>query len=232
MQITIISLFPEMFSAVFSHSIIKNAQEKKLVNLNYIDLRTFGIGQHQTVDDTPYGGGLGMVLRVDVVKEAIDAARNPVLKSKELVVLMGASGKTYSQRTAENYIKNYEHIILICGHYEGFDERVKQYIDEEISIGDFILTGGEIPAMAITDSLVRLIPGVFKEGVTCSESFSHKDESGYLLEYPQYTKPQSFESLEVPAILLSGNHKHIEEWRMDMARKKTEKLRPDLRKKA
>ncbi len=178
--------------------------------------------KHKLVDDTPYGGGIGMVLKVDVLENAIMNSKNRKLKkNEEKVVLLSAQGKTFKQNTAKEYSK-LKHLILICGHYEGVDERVKKFTDEEISIGDFVVTGGEIPAMLVTDAVTRLIKGVLKEGVTSNESFSK------LLEYPQYTKPNSHKNLDVPPILLSGNHEKIKSWRDKISLKTTAKLRPDL----
>jgi len=222
MKITILTLFPQMFQGPFDISIIKRAKEKKLVDIEYVDIRDFGIGKHRLVDDTPYGGGKGMVLRVDVLHKAIEKAIDKKLKKDaQKIVLLGAHGKTYNQKRAESFSK-LKHLIIICGHYEGFDERIKNFVDEEISIGDFILTGGEIPAMLITDSIVRLIKGVLSDGSADFESFSP------YLEYPQYTKPQKYEDKSVPEILLSGNHKDIETWRKNESLKVTSKLRPDL----
>lgn len=222
MKISIITLFPGMFKGPFAKSIIKRAIDKKIVEVKLINLRTFGIGKHKLVDDTPYGGGKGMVLRVDVLENAIESAKNKKLdKNKQKVVLLSAKGKTFNQKIAKRY-SNLKHLILICGHYEGFDERIKEYIDEEISIGDFILTGGEIPAMLIADSVLRLVKGVIKDGSLENESFSP------LLEYPQYTKPQVYKNGQVPKILLSGNHQEIKKWRNTQSLKITSKLRPDL----
>jgi tRNA (guanine37-N1)-methyltransferase len=231
MKISILTLFPGMFSGPFTESILKNAQAKNLVTINLVDIRDFGLGAHQMVDDTPYGGGIGMVMKVDVVKAAIDSVKDNSLEAnRQKVVLMTADGKTYSQRVAEGFAK-LEHLILVCGHYEGIDERIRNFVDEEISIGDFVLTGGEIPSMIITDSVIRLIDGVLKPGVTSAESFSHQENNSYLLEYPLYTKPVTFEGLEVPEILLSGDHKKIEDWRRNESIKKTTSRRPDLLKK-
>lgn len=222
MKISIITLFPEMFRGPFDQSIIKRAIDNKLVEINLINLREFGIGKHKLVDDTPYGGGMGMVLRVDVLKAAIDNAKiGKLTKNKQKIVLLSAHGKTFNQKISQKF-SELENLILICGHYEGFDERVKQYIDEEVSVGDFILTGGEIPAMLITDSVLRLIKGVIKEESARNESFSP------LLEHPQYTKPQVYKNQEVPKILLSGNHAKINKWRDNESKKITSKLRPDL----
>ncbi len=219
-----------MFAGPFSHSIVKIAQEKKLVEIEYINIRDFGIGKHKMVDDTPYGGGIGMVMRPDVLYEALQATRNSFTNEtkKQKVILMSASGQTYNQTKAKSF-SGLDHLIIICGHYEGVDERIKAFIDEEISIGDFVVTGGEIPAMLITDSVARLIPEVLKEGATDNESYSLTEEgSGVFLEYPQYTKPQSFQNLEVPEILLSGNHPKINQWRLQKAKEKTQAIRPDL----
>lgn len=204
-----------MFSGPFDHSIVKNAVNKNLVEINFVDIRNFGIGKHKIVDDTPYGGGHGMILKVDVLKAAIDSILDPKLNTNEQkIVLTSASGETYSQQKAKSY-SQLKHLIIICGHYEGFDERIKKYIDEEISIGNYVLTGGEIPAMVIIDSVTRLIKGVLKEGVV--ENESHSEEN--VLEHPQYTRPEEFEGESVPNILLSGNHKNIEEWRKKSSKK-------------
>lgn len=225
MKISIITLFPEMFKGPFDSSIIKRAIDKKLIKINFVNLRSFGLGDHQTVDDTPYGGGQGMILKVDVLQAAIADTKDKKLKSSEQkVVLLGAHGKQFKQGVAKKFSK-LKHLILICGHYEGFDERIKQFIDEEISIGDYILTGGEIPAMLITDSVARLVDGVIKEDSAAFESFSP------YLEYPQYTKPQDFNGLKVPEVLLMGDHAKINAWRETESLKITTKLRPDLLKK-
>ncbi len=222
MKISVITLFPEMFLSPFNESIIKRAIEKKLIDLEFINIREFGIGKHKLVDDTPYGGGMGMVLRVDILHKAIEKVKVKNLNSKEeKIILLTAHGKTFNQVKAKNFSK-LKHLILICGHYEGFDERIKKYIDEEVSIGDFVLTGGEIPAMLIVDSVARLVKGVLSKGSLETESFSP------LLEYPQYTKPQEYEGLKVPEILLSGNHPKINQWRNEKSIKITKQLRPDL----
>ncbi|GIW61789.1 MAG: tRNA (guanine-N(1)-)-methyltransferase [Patescibacteria group bacterium] len=229
MKISILTLFPEMFSGPFDASIIKKARERNLVDIRLINIRDFGIGKHHLVDDTPYGGGVGMVMRVDVLHKAIQKAKDPQIpEEKEKVILLTPDGTLYTQRVAESFAQ-FKHLILVCGHYEGIDERIKAFVDYEISIGDFILTGGEIPAMAITDSVVRLIPGVFKTGVTESESFSLRGEGGkILLEYPLYTKPAEYLGMKVPDILLGGDHAKIKEWRYEQALKKTRQKRPDL----
>lgn len=237
MKISILTLFPEMFRGPFEFSIVKKACEKKLIEINIINIRNFGIGKHKTVDDTPYGGGIGMVMRVDVLSAAIKYAKNTYIKNlnvenplkiKQSVVLLSASGKSFDQQKANDFA-SLDHLILICGHYEGVDERITKYIDEEISVGECVYTGGEIPAMLITDSITRLIPGVLKQGATDNESFSLLGNNGEAyLEYPQYTKPTIFKNTPVPEILLSGDHKKIHDWRMTEARKKTKKIRPDL----
>jgi len=239
MKISILTLFPEMFAGPFDHSIIKRAKEKGLIEIEFINIRDFGIGVHKMVDDTPYGGGVGMVMRVDVLHEAIkyakrhsgeDAGRLQNLDSgqarttKQKVVLMSASGKPFKQNSAKQYAK-LDHLILICGHYEGVDERIMEYIDEEVSIGDFVLTGGELPAMMITDSVTRLLEGAITQGAVEDESFSNPDET---LEYPHYTKPREYDGGSVPEVLLSGNHKKIAEWRKEKSFKKTKRVRPEL----
>jgi len=210
-----------MFKGPFDSSIVKRAIEKKLIEIEFIDLRGFGLGKHQLVDDTPYGGGAGMILRVDVLEKAIIAAKEKNLNKKQRVILLSAHGNKFEQKVARKFAK-LDKLILLCGHYEGFDERVKNFVDEEISVGDFVLTGGEIPAMLITDSVARLVEGVIKEDSANFESFSP------YLEYPQYTKPQDYKGLKVPGILLSGNHPEIEKWRKKQSIKITTKLRPDL----
>lgn len=222
MKISIITLFPEMFSGPFDSSIVKRAIDNGLIEINFVNLRNFGLGTHKLVDDTPYGGGKGMILRVDVLEKAINSAQNSTLKKTEQkVILLSAHGRQFDQKRAKRFSK-LKNLILVCGHYEGFDERTKQFIDEEISVGDFVLTGGEIPAMLITDSVARLIKGVIKEDSAAFESFSP------LLEYPQYTKPQDYKGMKVPKILLSGNHQRIEKWRKQESLRITTKLRPDL----
>lgn len=220
MKITVITLFPEIFSPVLNSSILGRAQKKGLIEFELVNLRSFGQGNHQIVDDTPYGGGAGMVLKPDVLAAAVKSVRG----KSSWVVLTSASGTTYTQAKARAY-SHKEHIILICGHYEGVDQRfIDLYVDEEISIGDYVLTGGELPSMVIADSITRLIPGVLaKEEATLDESF----ENG-LLEYPHYTRPETFEDQKVPEVLVSGDHQKIKQWREKKAHEKTEKVKPEL----
>ncbi len=200
MKISIITLFPEVFDSILNTSILKRAQQKGKVIFKLINLRDFGEGKHKRVDDRPYGGGAGMVLRADILAAALSSLK------KGRAVLTSASGKPYNQTKARELSK-LDHIIVICGHYEGVDQRfIDKYVDAEISIGDFVLTGGEIPAMVIVDSVTRLIPGVLeKPEATINESFTEN-----LLEGPQYTRPEEFEGSKVPEVLLSGNHAEIE----------------------
>ncbi len=225
MLISIITLFPEMFDGVFSHSILKRGQEKGALTIQLINHRDFGIGKHKIVDDKPYGGGIGMLLRVDVLAQAIASARK--FKTGEKVILLDPKGTRYTQEVAENLSK-LKHIILVCGHYEGFDERINDFVDMKISLGDFVLSGGEIPAMAITESIGRLTKGVLaKENATVLESFSKTNEKR-ILEHPHYTRPQDYKGKTVPKILLSGDQKKIDEYRTNEAQRATRRQRPDL----
>jgi tRNA (guanine37-N1)-methyltransferase len=225
LDITILTLFPEMFKGPFDYSMVKRASDKKNISIKIVNIRDYGLGAHKMVDDTPYGGGTGMILRVDVLHKAIKSVQRKNIKEK--VILMSAQGTTFTQKNAISFSK-LDHLIIVCGHYEGFDERVKTYIDQEISLGDFITTGGEIPAMLITDAVVRLVDTVLKEGVTNHESFSLTENNKTLLEYPHFTRPDVYEHMEVPEILRSGNHKRIDAWRMEKARQQTRLRRPDL----
>lgn len=223
MKISIITLFPDSLEPVINSSILKRAQRKGLVAFELIDLRNFGEGKHQTVDDRPYGGGAGMVLKPDVLARAVKAARLH-RSSSQTVILTSASGTPYKQSKARELSK-LDHIIIVCGHYEGVDQRfIDKYVNEEISIGDYVLTGGEIPALILADSITRLIPGVLeKEDATLDESF----EKG-LLEHPQYTRPEEFEGMKIPEVLASGDHKKIASWHQEQSEIKTKKIRPDL----
>ncbi len=216
-----------MFTGPFDESIIKRAQDKGLVDIEIKDLRQYGQGERKIVDDRPYGGGVGMVMMVEPIYNALKDLKKTAISHKPLVILLTPQGKVFNQKKALDLSKEKD-IILICGHYEGFDERIRTLVDEELSIGDFVLTGGEIPAMVVTDAVARLIPGVLeKSEATQKESFSSlKIEN--LLEYPQYTRPEDFKGMTVPKILLSGNHKEIENWRKEKALEKTKKNRPDL----
>lgn len=214
-----------MFTSPFAESIVKKAQEKNLVTLKFVDIRDFGIGTHKTVDDTPYGGGKGMLMRVDVIHEALKSVKIPEAKA-EKVYLMSAQGKPFKQAVAKEF-STLDHLILICGHYEGIDSRILDYVDGEISIGDFVLTGGEIPAMVIIDSVARLVPGVLDPEATLHESFSMIDDKK-LLEYPQFTRPAVYEGKSVPDVLQSGNHQEIATWRREQAKVITKRNRPDL----
>ncbi len=220
MKIDILTLFPVMFKGPFDESIVKRAQEKGIIEIKIHDLRQWAKDERGTVDDRPYGGGVGMVIQVDIIKRAL----NDIKQKKSKVILLTPQGQKFNQAKAKELSKE-QNLILICGHYEGFDERIREHlVDEEISIGDCVLTGGELPAMAVTDSIVRLIPGVLpKEEATKYESFSEN-----LLEYPQYTRPEEYNGWKVPEILLSGDHAKIDKWRKEKAVEITQKKRPDL----
>ena len=218
MQFDVLTLFPEMFE-VLNESIIGRAKEKCLINVNLINIRDFSKNKHKKVDDTPYGGGAGMVIRPDVVYDAYNSAKS----EKAKVIYMSPQGEKLDQNKVEELAKQ-EHLILLCGHYEGIDQRViDKIVDEEISIGDYVLTGGELPAMVLIDSVSRYIEGVLKEGSTKEESFSQG-----LLEYPQYTRPEIFEGQQVPEVLLSGHHQNIDKWRRKQSLKITLNKRLDL----
>lgn len=214
MKIDVLTLFPEMFTGPFDASIIKRAQAKGLIEINVHDLRKWGEGIRRNVDDRPYGGGVGMILRVDIIDKALHELKTPTFAKasagKAKVVLLDATGERYTQKKAQSLSK-LDHIILIAGHYEGVDHRVHEHlVDNVISIGDYVLTGGEIPAIVIVDSVIRLLPGVLGKDES-SANESHK-EPGYL-EYPQYTRPEVYRGWKVPKVLLSGNHKEIEKFR-------------------
>lgn len=223
MKFDILTLFPEMFSAL-NESIIGRATNKNILEINLINIRDFSKNKHKQVDDTPYGGGAGMLLKPDVVWDAYNSVKSDDSK----VIYLTPQGKTLNQSKVEELAK-FNHLILLCGHYEGIDQRVIDKIDpEEISIGDYVLTGGEIPAMVLVDSVSRYVSGVLKNGSEEEESFS-KDG---LLEYPQYTKPENFEGMKVPEILLSGHHENIAKWRRQEALRVTYNKRKDLLKRA
>lgn len=207
-HIQVITLFPEMFTGVFGTSMLWKAQDRQLVQFSTINLRDFGLGPRKQVDDTPYGGGDGMLLKPEPLFAAVEAAKNN--DPGALVLLMTPRGERWAQAKARELADAGQGLILICGRYEGYDERITSVVDRQISIGDFVLTGGEIPAMAIVDSITRLIPGVLG-GETSAEIESFSD--GQTLEFPQYTRPADFRGLKVPDVLLSGNHAQIAEWR-------------------
>lgn len=250
MRISIITLFPDMLTGFFNSSIVKRAQEKKAVNIDLIQLRDFAIDTYGTVDDHVYGGGAGMLLRVDVVHKALTSIKDANTAVATKTILTSAQGNVYTQKKAFEY-SNLDHLIVIAGHYEGVDARTSSLIDEEVSIGDFVLTGGELPAAVLVDSVIRLLPGVLhKQKATEEETFREVqivdlkkagidepllttlEEKGKksitLLEYPQYTRPQEYNKISVPEILLSGDHKKIITWRLQQAWKMTKKRRKDL----
>ena len=208
MRFDIITIFPKIFDSYFGESIVKRAKEKGIVEINIHNLRDYSTNKHHNVDDTPYGGGAGMVMQVEPIYRAVADIQKANLKTR--TILFSAKGKRYKQKDATR-LSQYDQLIFVCGRYEGVDERVAEHVvDEEISIGDFVLTGGEIPAMLVVDSISRLLPGVLGNDQSAVEE-SHSEE-GYL-EFPQYTKPEKFLKWEVPSILLSGNHGEIERWR-------------------
>ena len=218
MKFDVLTLFPEMFDCL-NQSVIGRAVEKELIDINLVNIRDFSNNKHKKVDDTPYGGGSGMVMMPDVVYRAFQSVKS----EKAKVIYMSPQGKTLDKKKVEDLAKQ-EHLIILCGHYEGIDQRVlDKIVDEEVSIGDYVLTGGEIPAMVLIDSVSRYIKGVLNEDSIKEESFSNG-----LLEYPQYTRPENFEGEKVPEILLSGNHQNIDKWRKEKSLEITKKKRPDL----
>ena len=219
MRITVMTLFPEFFDSFKTTSIIRKALEKNRVEFDCVDYRQFTLDKHNHVDDTPCGGGVGMLLMVQPIVDCLKAIKT----ENSHVVLMCPQGKTFKQEMARDYATNYDHIILICGHYEGYDERIRDYVDEEVSLGDFVLTGGEIAAMTISDAIIRLLDGVITKQ-------SHEDDSfeNGLLEYPQYTRPVEYDGKRVPDVLLSGHHENIRKWRLKESLRKTYLKRPDL----
>ncbi|MBK5515668.1 tRNA (guanosine(37)-N1)-methyltransferase TrmD [Bacillus sp. TH11] len=223
MKIDILTLFPDMFTGVFGSSILKKAQEKEAVELRVVNFRDYADNKHSTVDDYPYGGGAGMVLKAQPIFDAVEALKGHA-EQRPRVVLLCPQGERYTQRKAEEFAKE-DHLIFICGHYEGYDERIREHIvTDEISIGDYVLTGGELASMVVTDSVVRLLPGVLGNQTSqVEDSFS----TG-LLEHPHYTRPADFRGMKVPDVLMSGNHKNIDEWRHKESLRRTYTRRPDL----
>lgn len=221
MNIHVLSLFPEMFTGVFGSSILKKAQEKKAVSLSVSDIREFSNNKHKQVDDYPYGGGAGMVLKPEPMFQAVETITEG---RKPRIILMCPQGERFTQKKAEELAKE-EELVFLCGHYEGYDERIRQHlVTDEISIGDFVLTGGELPAMTVIDAVVRLLPGVLGQ----EDSHIHDSFSTGLLEHPHYTRPAEFRGMKVPDVLLSGNHANIEKWRQEQSLKRTYERRPDL----
>lgn len=218
MKFDVLTLFPEMFEPL-KQSIIKRASEKKLIDINLVNIRDFSEDKHNKVDDTPYGGGAGMLMKPDIV----DRAYNSVKSENAKVIYLTPQGKTLNQKIVKDLSKQ-EHLILLCGHYEGIDQRVlDKIVDEEISIGDYVLTGGELPAMVLIDSVSRYVEGVLSNESTEEESFSNG-----LLEYPQYTRPEVFDKVKVPDVLISGHHENIRKWRRERSLENTFKKRPEM----
>ena len=218
MRIDILSIFPHMFDGFLNESIIKRAIQKKIVEINIHDFREFSKDPHKKVDDYQFGGGAGMILMPEPIYDCVESIRD----DDSYIILMTPQGVSYNQKKA-NELKLKKHLIIICGHYEGFDERIRALADLEVSIGDYVLTGGELPSMVITDSIVRLLDGAIKEESTETESFNNG-----LLDYPVYTKPVNFRGMEVPSVLLSGHHENIKKWRYEESLKMTKDRRPDI----
>lgn len=219
MKIDVLTLFPEMFAGPLDYSMVKRAREAGILDLRLVNLRDFTHDRHKTVDDKPFGGGPGMLLKPEPIFEAVENLAN----EKTRVLMMTPSGRPFNQQVARELAQQ-EHLLFLCGAYEGFDERVRTLVHDELSIGDFVLTNGALPAMVIIDAVTRLLPGVLGDDQSSQdESFSHG-----LLEYPHYTRPAEFRGMKVPDILLSGNHAEIEKWRREQSRKRTEERRPDL----
>ncbi len=218
LEIDVLTLFPTMVSGPLAESIPGRIQERGLVTVRTRDLREFGLGRHRSVDDTPYGGGAGMVMRVEPIVAAIEAVKRP----DSLVILMDPGGEVFSQARAAD-LANRGHLVFVCPRYEGVDERIRSFVDMELSIGDYVVTGGELPALVVIDAVMRLLPGAIDELSTAEESFS-----AGLLEYPQYTRPPTYRGIDVPEILTSGDHGAVADWRRERALERTRKRRPDL----
>lgn len=223
MKIDILTLFPEMFDSPFNYSLIKRAIDAGHVEINPLSFRKYGVGKHAMVDDTPYGGGAGMLLKPEPIFEAIDKLNTENPDTPKRIVLMDPAGKPFDQAMAEDFSKE-EHLVFICGHYEGYDERIRTLVTDEVSLGDYVLTGGELAAMVMIDATVRLIPGV----VGNVESIQEDSHSTGLLEHPHYTRPASYRGMDVPEVLLNGNHGLIDEWRNKESLRRTFKRRPDM----
>jgi tRNA (guanine37-N1)-methyltransferase len=218
LEIDVLTLFPAMVAGPLAESIPGRIQEGGLASIRVHDLRTWGIGRHRSVDDAPYGGGAGMVMRVEPVVAAIEAVRRPT----STVVLLDPGGEVFRHARAVDLAER-EHLVFVCPRYEGVDERIRAFVDLELSIGDYVLTGGELPALVVIDAVIRLLPGAIDQASTAEESFT-----GGMLEYPQYTRPPSFRGMDVPTILTSGDHGAVARWREDQARARTRDRRPDL----
>jgi tRNA (guanine37-N1)-methyltransferase len=218
LEIDVLTLFPAMISGPLRESIPGRILDQGLATVRIHDLREFGLGRHRSVDDTPYGGGAGMVMRVEPVVAAIETVRRP----ESTVILLDPGGDVFTQARAGD-LATRQHLVFVCPRYEGVDERIRAFVDLELSIGDYVVTGGELPALVVIDAVMRLLPGAIDDASTAEESFS-----AGLLEYPQYTRPPSFRGMDVPGILTSGDHGAVEAWRRDRARERTKARRPDL----
>jgi tRNA (guanine37-N1)-methyltransferase len=218
LEIDVLTLFPAMVAGPLSESIPGRIQERRLATVRVQDLREFGLGRHRSVDDTPYGGGAGMVMRVEPVVAAIESVR----RAESLVILLDPGGEVFTQTRALD-LAGREHLVFVCPRYEGVDERIRSFVDLELSIGDYVVTGGELPALVVIDAVMRLLPGAIDAASTAEESFT-----AGLLEYPQYTRPPSFRGMDVPEILTSGDHGAVAAWRHDRAVERTRARRPDL----
>lgn len=223
MQIDILTIFPEMFESPFNYSMLKRAVDGDYVSIQPIDFRNYGVGKQRMVDDTPYGGGAGMLLKPEPIFEAIDKIKEKNPETKKRIILMDPAGKPFDQALAEDFSKE-EHLVFICGHYEGYDERIRTLVTDEVSLGDYVLTGGELAAMVMVDATVRLLPGV----VGNKSSIEEDSHSTGLLEHPHYTRPANYRGLEVPQVLRNGNHALIEKWRHKESLRRTYERRPDL----
>jgi tRNA (guanine37-N1)-methyltransferase len=225
LRIDIFTLFPPMFEGVFGESIIKRAQTRGLIEIEVHDIRDWTHDRHHTADDTPYGGGAGMVMKAPPIVEAVEEILGDDLDHAHIAI-MSAGGRRFTQAIAQE-LSGVGRIALVCGHYEGIDERVSQMLDaDEISIGDYVLTGGELPAMVVADSMIRLVPGVITEASVLDESHAGSGVTG--VEYPHYTRPAQYRDMQVPDVLLSGNHARIDQWRQEQAKIRTHRWRPDL----
>ena len=223
MRIDVLTLFPRMFEGPLGESIIGKAREKGLLEINVSNFRDYSDNKHQTVDDYPYGGGAGMLLKVQPVYDNIKAIEEATPETKKRVILLDPAGKPFDQKMAEEFSTE-EHLVFICGHYEGYDERIRSLVTDEVSLGDYVLTGGELGAMVMIDATVRLLPEVLGNQ-TSAQTDSH---STGLLEHPQYTRPAAFKGMKVPEVLMNGNHKLIEQWQLKESLRRTFQRRPDM----